>query len=69
MGGICTDIVVSYVDTNLFVYVAYSWHLRGIFVAGTYMAIICEVYIAFGYIFTHECNHVGSICLSSIMAM
>ena len=45
------------------------WHLRGMFVAGTYMAITCEVDIAVACVVAHICKNVGSVCVFSIIAV
>ena len=37
------------------------------FVAGPYMTITCEVYIAGGYALAYTCKHVESICPSTKM--
>ena len=45
------------------------WHLRGIFVSATYLAIMCEVSVAVGCILVHVYINVRSICLFSIIAV
>ena len=39
MLGVYTDIVVSYLCMKQLGYVPFLWHLKGIFVVGTYMVI------------------------------
>ena len=48
---------------------AYIWHLRGLFVSGTYLAIICGVAVAVGSVLVDMGKYVGSVCPFSIMAM
>ena len=43
--------------------------LEGIFVTGTYLAIICKVAVAVSYILIDIGKYVGSVCLFSIMAL
>ena len=45
------------------------WHFRGIFIAGTYMAIRCEVDITVACVLAHLCKNLGLICPCSIMAV
>ena len=47
---------------SLFAYVAYMWHLRGMFAAGTYLAMMCQVNIAVACVLAHICKTVGSKC-------
>ena len=47
---------------KLLIYVAYIWHLRGIFVSGRYLAIICEVSFAVSCVLVDIYKNVGSIC-------
>ena len=42
---------MSNMHINLFM-----WHMEGIFVAGPYMGITCEVDVAVVYAFTHICR-------------
>ena len=72
---IYTDNVVTS-SHELIVYVAYIWHLRGIFVSGTYLAIMCggssyRLLILFGLVYSvmwgiyvdHSRNTVGHTCV------
>ena len=43
------------------------WHLRSIFVSGTYLAIMCAVSVAVMCILLHMCKNVGYMCPFSII--
>ena len=45
------------------------WYLRGIFVSGTNLAIICEVAAAVACIVADMDKHFGSICPLNIMSV
>ena len=45
------------------------WHLRGIFVSGTYFALIWELALAVGCILVHMGKYVGSVCPFGIMVV
>ena len=57
--------VVSYMHISNW----YMWHLRGIFVSGTYLVTMCKVVVAVGCISVYMGKHVDSVCPFSIMAL
>ena len=73
----CSDFIYgTYICVNLpykpiryLIYVAYMPNFMGIFVSSTCLVITCEVYIAVGCVLEHICINVGSICLSSMLAV
>ena len=54
---------------NQLAYMVCMWQLRGIFVSGTYIAIMCEVNIEVGCGSACLLQNVGSIYSFSIMAV
>ena len=47
----------------------YMWHLRSIFVSGTYLTIMCEVAVVVGCIMVVMGKYVGFMCLFNIMGV
>ena len=43
------------------------WHLRGIFVSGRYLAVMCEVAVAGGCVLVHMCRNVWSVFPFSVI--
>ena len=59
MLGICTDVGASYLNMKYFAYVTYIWHLKGIFVVDTYMAVTHYIDIVVDCVLVDLCNMLG----------
>ena len=60
--GIYLAFYPLYMNVAYFGHVAYFWHLKGLFVAGTHFAVVWQINVAVHRFFKDMCSNLGSIC-------